>query len=155
MTDKTASVSLVISVWNRKDDLRENLAAIREQTVKPLEVIVVDNNSSDGTPEMVIEEFPEVHLIRMPHSDYGACETFNVGFSSARGEYTGILDDDVILPKDFVARMMEEFEAEPDTTVLLSPKDREALKDFKKRMLDGGRLRCELTSIRKTIGSDV
>ncbi len=122
MSDKTASVSLVISVWNRKDDLRENLAAIREQTVKPLEVIVVDNDSTDGTPEMVIEEFPEVHLIRMPHSAYGACETFNVGFSSARGEYTGILDDDVILPKDFVERMMEEFEAEPDSTVLLSPK---------------------------------
>ena len=71
---------------------------------------------------MVVEEFPEVHLIRMPHSDYGACETFNVGFSSARGEYTGILDDDVILPPDFVEKMLAEFESEPDSTVLLSPK---------------------------------
>ena len=80
-------VSLVISVWNRKDDLRENLASIRAQTVPADQVIVVDNDSSDGTPEMVTEEFPEVQLIRMPSSDYGACETFNVGFASAKGDF--------------------------------------------------------------------
>ena len=69
-TDKKPTVSLVISVWNRKDDLRENLASIRAQTVPADQVIVVDNDSSDGTPEMVLEEFPEVQLIRMPHSEY-------------------------------------------------------------------------------------
>ncbi|MEO0480515.1 MAG: glycosyltransferase family 2 protein [Planctomycetota bacterium] len=125
MTDSAASkktVSLVISVWNRKDDLRENLASIRKQTVKPDQVVVVDNDSTDGTPEMVVEEFPEVQLIRMPNSDYGACETFNIGFASAWGDYVGILDDDVILPEDFVESMLLEFEAEPESTVLLSPK---------------------------------
>ncbi len=115
-------VSLVISVWNRKDDLRENLAAIRRQTVPPLEVIVVDNCSHDGTPEMVSAEFPEVHLIRMPHSRYGACETFNIGFASARGELIGILDDDVVLPPDWIAKMLAELAQEPATTAILSPK---------------------------------
>lgn len=117
-----ASVSLVISVWNRKDDLRENLAAIRKQSIAPKEVIVVDNNSHDGTPEMVNAEFPEVKLISMPHSRYGACATFNIGFASCTGEFTGILDDDVILPTDFVEKMLAEFETEPESTVLLSPK---------------------------------
>lgn len=121
-TEPAPSVSLVISVWNRKDDLRENLAAIGKQSVAPHEVIVVDNASTDGTPEMVVAEFPDVHLIRMPHSAYGACETFNIGFSSARGDYIGILDDDVVLPPDFVESMLEEFAAEPASTVLLSPK---------------------------------
>lgn len=116
------TVSLVISVWNRKDDLRENLAAIQKQTVKPDQVVVVDNDSSDGTPEMVLAEFPEVQLIRMPHSRYGACETFNIGFASAWAEFVGILDDDVVLPEDFVERMLEEFAAEPETTAILSPK---------------------------------
>jgi len=119
---KETDVSLVISVWNRVDDLRDNLTATRAQTRAPLEVIVVDNDSTDGTPEMVLEEFPEVNLIRMPHSSYGACETFNVGFASARGAFVGILDDDVILPEDYVERMLEEFAAEPDTTAVLSPK---------------------------------
>ena len=116
------TVSLVISVWNRKQDLRENLATIRQQTMPADQVIVVDNNSSDGTPEMVIAEFPEVQLIRMPHSNYGACETFNVGFSSAKGEFVGILDDDVILPVTFVADMVNKFREEPETTAILSPK---------------------------------
>ena len=117
-----ADVSLVISVWNRKEDLRENLQALMVQTIPPREIIVVDNDSTDGTPEMVIAEFPDVHLIRMPHSKYGACETFNVGFSSARGAYVGILDDDVVLPPDYVEKMLAEFAAEPETTVILSPK---------------------------------
>ncbi len=118
----TADVSLVISVWNRIDDLRENLAAIRAQTRAPRQVIVVDNDSTDGTPEMVTAEFPEVQLIRMPHSRYGACETFNIGFSSAVGEFVGILDDDVVLAEDYVERMLAEFAAEPETTAVLSPK---------------------------------
>ena len=121
-TNDKPTVSLVISVWNRKDDLRENLAAIRAQTVPADQVIVVDNDSTDGTPEMVIDEFPEVQLIRMPHSDYGACETFNVGFSSAKGDFVGILDDDVILPATFVERMVQKFDEEPATTAILSPK---------------------------------
>jgi GT2 family glycosyltransferase len=117
-----SDVSLVISVWNRKDDLRENLRAIEAQTTAPLEVIVVDNDSTDGTPEMVIEEFPAVRLIRMPHSRYGACETFNIGFSSARGALVGILDDDVVLPPDYVEAMLRELAQEPETTAVLSPK---------------------------------
>jgi GT2 family glycosyltransferase len=117
-----ADVSLVISVWNRCADLRENLTAIRAQTMAPLEVVVVDNASTDGTPEMVLAEFPEVRLIRMPHSRYGACETFNVGFASARGAFVGILDDDVVLPPTFVEQMLAEFAREPETTAILSPK---------------------------------
>jgi GT2 family glycosyltransferase len=120
MTEPT--VSLVISVWNRRDDLRENLAAIRRQTLAPQQVVVVDNDSTDGTAEMVLAEFPEVQLIRMPHSGYGACETFNIGFASAWGEFVGILDDDVVLPPDFVASMLAEFAREPATTAILSPK---------------------------------
>ena len=119
---KKPTVSLVISVWNRKDDLRDNLRAIAAQTVPADQVIVVDNCSHDGTPEMVLAEFPWVQLIRMPHSQYGACETFNVGFASAHGEYVGILDDDVVLPKTFVEHMLAKFATEPETTAILSPK---------------------------------
>lgn len=119
---KKPTVSLVISVWNRKDDLRDNLRAIQAQTVLADQVIVVDNCSHDGTPEMVLAEFPWVQLIRMPHSQYGACETFNLGFASAHGEYVGILDDDVVLPPTFVEHMLAKFATEPETTAILSPK---------------------------------
>ncbi|HEU4418467.1 MAG TPA: glycosyltransferase family 2 protein [Planctomycetota bacterium] len=122
MTGTKPTVSLVISVWNRKDDLRENLRAIAAQTVRADQVIVVDNCSNDGTPEMVRAEFPWVQLIAMPHSAYGACETFNIGFASASGEFIGILDDDVVLPPAFVEHMLAKFATEPATTAILSPK---------------------------------
>jgi GT2 family glycosyltransferase len=122
VTGAKPTVSLVISVWNRKDDLRENLQAIAAQTVRADQVIVVDNCSRDGTPEMVRAEFPWVQLIAMPHSAYGACETFNIGFASASGEYIGILDDDVVLPPTFVEHMLAKFATEPETTAILSPK---------------------------------
>lgn len=103
-----STVSLVICVWNRRDDLRENLQAIEKQTLPPLEVIVVDNASQDGTAAMVRDEFPDVRLIRLPHSGYGACEAFNIGFATARGELIGILDDDIVLPPGFVEQMVSE-----------------------------------------------
>lgn len=117
---KSVDVSLVISVWNRKNDLRENLAAIHKQTVTPLEVIVVDNASTDGTWEMVLEEFPQVRLIRMPHDKFGACTTFNIGFDAAKAAWIGILDDDVVLPLDWVEKMLEAAALEPDKTAVLS-----------------------------------
>ena len=105
---KKPTVSLVISVWNRKDDLRDNLNAIAAQTVQPDEVIVVDNCSKDGTPEMVRAEFPRVKLICMPHSAYGACETFNVGFASAGGEFVGIAgEQQVAVARRIVAAVGE------------------------------------------------
>jgi GT2 family glycosyltransferase len=116
------TVSLVICVWNRRDDLRDNLRACLAQTVPADEIIVVDNCSDDGTPEMVRQEFPQVRLIRMPHSRYGACETFNIGFASAGGQFVGILDDDVVLPPTWTSDLLAEFAREPATTAVLSPK---------------------------------
>ena len=120
-----APVSVVISVWNRREDLEANLAAIRRQTRPAAEVIVVDNCSYDGTPQMVAEKFPEVKLIRMPDSSKGACETFNIGFKAATQPFTAILDDDVVLPDDWIATMTARFATEPETTALLTSKVRE------------------------------
>lgn len=122
MSERKPTVSLVICVWNRKEDLRDNLRACLAQTVPVDEIIVVDNCSKDGTPEMVRAEFPQVKLIAMPHSAYGACETFNIGFASAKGEFVGILDDDVVLPETWTEHMLAEFAREPATTAVLSPK---------------------------------
>jgi GT2 family glycosyltransferase len=117
-----STVSCVLTSFNKKVDVQANLRALRYQTRPPAEVIVVDNHSEDGTVEMIKSEFPEVKLIEMPHSRFGACETFNIGFKAATSEFIAIMDDDVVAPPDWLERVMERFAREPATTAMISSK---------------------------------
>ena len=112
--------SAVISTWNKAEVLRDNLASLRAQTLPFQEIIVVDNASEDDTARMVAEEFPDVRLIRMPHSRYGACETFNIGFASATAPLVAILDDDITLPPHWLEHTTARLLAEPETTAIVS-----------------------------------
>ncbi len=108
MSDKL--VSIVMLCWNRMEDVRESLLRIREQHYKSIETIVVDNGSSDGTPEMIQAEFPEVRLIRM-YKNIGI-EAYNIGFANASGEYIVIIDDDSFPALNAIERMVDKFEAD-------------------------------------------
>jgi len=110
----------VVSTWNKKEDLRQNLTALRAQTRPFDQIVVVDNASRDGTAAMVAREFPEVDLIVMPHDRYGACETFNIGFASARCELVAILDDDIVMQPEWLEKSMDRLLKEPPTTAILS-----------------------------------
>jgi rhamnopyranosyl-N-acetylglucosaminyl-diphospho-decaprenol beta-1,3/1,4-galactofuranosyltransferase len=114
------TVAAVMTSFNKREDVRKNLDAIFAQTVPFDEVIVVDNHSSDGSAEMIREGYPKVHLIVMPHDRYGACETFNLGFATSRSDFIAILDDDVVLPPDWNAKMLAKSSAEPPSTALIS-----------------------------------
>lgn len=114
------AATAVISTWNKLKDLRANLDGIRAQT-RPFEsVIVVDNASNDGTAAALAAEYPEVRLIVMPHSAYGACETFNIGFASVTTPLMAILDDDVVLPPEWLEKAVARMRREPETTAVVS-----------------------------------
>ena len=115
-------VSVVVVSFNRKDDILECLESVKGQTYKKLQTIVVDNHSTDGSIKLIREKHPEVELIVMPDAKYGACETFNIGFATAKGEYVAILDDDAVLPRDWVSRMVRRFGKEPKETAVLASK---------------------------------
>src|SRR5215212_3365382 len=88
------SVSIVFLAFNRREQLRESLRRMLVESGYPpdlLEVIVVDNNSDDGTAAMVREEHPEVRLIENEQNQGAA--GWNAGFRIARGDYILILDD--------------------------------------------------------------
>lgn len=123
-SDRAASqrATAVISSFNKRDEVRDNLRAVFAQT-RPFErVVVVDNASSDGSAAMIRAEFPAVHLVSMPDSSYGACETFNIGFANADTPLLAILDDDVVLPPEWLERTVERLGREPSTTAVLSTK---------------------------------
>jgi glycosyltransferase involved in cell wall biosynthesis len=115
-------VSLVIVNWNRRDYLSDCLNSIKNQDYSPLEVIIVDNHSSDGSQEMVTSQFHGYTLIPLPDSSYGACEAFNIGFAKTSGEFIGILDNDVELTGNWVSSIIEKFKKEDETTAIISTK---------------------------------
>ena len=120
--EERPAATAVLTSFNKCDDVRANLGAIFSQTLPFESVVVVDNASSDGTAEMIEAEFPQVRLVVMPDSSYGACETFNVGFASSRTPLTAILDDDIVMPPDWLEKATTRMLAEPETTAIVSTK---------------------------------
>lgn len=120
----TAPVSAVISSFNKRDHVLANVRALLEQTRRPAQIVVVDNASSDGTAAALRAAFPPgsapLVVVEMPHSRFGACETFNLGFRAATQEFVAILDDDVVLPPNWVERLLDRFAREPATTGLIT-----------------------------------
>lgn len=104
--NKKLTVSIVIPAYNEEDFLRVCLEAIARQTVQPLEVIVVDNNSTDKTAE-IAQSFPFVTVIR--ELKQGVVFARDTGFNAARGDIIGRIDVDTIVPKDWVATIQNIF----------------------------------------------
>ncbi|MGH9763863.1 MAG: glycosyltransferase family A protein, partial [Blastocatellia bacterium] len=97
--------SIVIPTYNRSEDLAETLEGLKEiSTTGPWEVVVVDNNSSDGTKEVVHEyagSFP-VEVRYLFEREQGRCAALNSGIASARGEIIMTTDDDVRVRPDWL-----------------------------------------------------
>lgn len=109
-----ADVTLSIVSYGTKDLLRaclRSIAALHPSVT--VQTVVVDNGSTDGSPEMVAAEFPWVTLIRNPVNRYFA-PAHNQAFAVARGRYVGILNSDTVLYPDTIAAMTAFMDARPD-----------------------------------------
>jgi len=93
-------VSIVIVVWNAKKYVFECLSSLREQCGHlAVEVIVVDNASTDGSPEMISEIFPEFTLVRNSEN-LGFAKANNIGISKSCGHYVALVNSDVKFTSD-------------------------------------------------------
>jgi len=102
-----SKVSFLILSYNRKDDLKETLNNILTQNYKDFEIIICDNNSNDGTIEMIKREFQEIKLIELKQNiGVGA---INKGLEIAKGQFIVILDDDSFPKKDSIEKMVNLF----------------------------------------------
>lgn len=93
---ETARVVAVVVTWNRKELLARNLRAVLAQTRPVDEILVVDNASTDGTPEMLAAEFPMVRVVRLG-GNAGAAAGFYVGIAEGTKHpcrWLWIMDDD-------------------------------------------------------------
>jgi GT2 family glycosyltransferase len=102
-------VSVVVVSWNRKSDVAHTLNEYRKQTYENFEIIVVDNNSADGTQELVKTEYPEVRLFAL--SENTGYHAFNIGMKNAKGEIIVISDDDCHLEHDGIKKYVDKFKS--------------------------------------------
>jgi GT2 family glycosyltransferase len=112
------ALSITIASWNTRKDMQDCLAsleAVRDEL--PFEVIVVDNASTDGTPEMVEELFPWVRLLRMPKNVYftGA---HNRALSVRNAPHAFLLNSDTIVHKGALLSMAEFSGKNPDVGII-------------------------------------
>jgi rhamnopyranosyl-N-acetylglucosaminyl-diphospho-decaprenol beta-1,3/1,4-galactofuranosyltransferase len=101
-------VQAVVVTHNRRDLLRECLRAVEAQTVPPERIVVVDNASTDGTPELLATEFPVADVLRLAHNE-GATGGFHEAMKRAargRPDWLWVLDDDTIARPDTLERLL-------------------------------------------------
>lgn len=98
-------VSVIIVNWNGKTDLHECLNSLFKITYSPIEVIVVDNGSSDGSVELVKRKFPNVKNVNVG-KNLGFAEGNNLGYKKSTGEYVLFLNNDCIVTDDFLDKLV-------------------------------------------------
>ena len=97
-------VSVIIPCYNASRWIRETLESVYSGQCAGIEVIAVDDGSTDGTAAIVENEFPQARLIRTPNR--GASQARNTGTEAATGDYIQYLDaDDLLFPGKIAAQM--------------------------------------------------
>lgn len=103
-------VSVIIPSYNRRESLLRTLDSLARQTYpsERVEMIVVDDGSTDGTYETVAAAYPAVHLIGQ--ANQGAAAARNAGVAQSRGDYLVFLDDDIVLHERYLEELVAAYE---------------------------------------------
>ena len=102
-------VSVVIPCYNAARWIAETIASVVAQDYKPLEIVVVDDESTDETVDVIKQQGSVDTILRVPHG--GAGRARNAGTAGARGEYIQYLDADDQLALGKVRKQIERLEA--------------------------------------------
>lgn len=122
-TARTASVSIVIPAYNEEDTIERCLRAALDQSVTALEIIVVDNRSTDRTAEIVLAfaatSTVPIRIVQQTRTQ-GITATRNFGFDLAAGEVIGRIDADSVITRDWVERVAKAMQ-DPRTAAVSGP----------------------------------
>jgi len=110
-------VSIVICAYQNWPDVEMTIESALQQTYQPIEVIVVDNSSTDPTSREIPERFGgRVRYVCQPNRECGGA--YNTGFDLANGEFVQFVDGDDLLAPNKIAKQMKFFEANPELDIV-------------------------------------
>jgi GT2 family glycosyltransferase len=113
----TCDISFVIISWNAREYLRECLQSIYAATTGlDIEVIIVDNASSDGSAEMVRKDFQDAKLLQNM-ANAGFAQANNQGIRASRGRYLCLVNSDVNISRDAVRNFLRYMDGNPDVGI--------------------------------------
>jgi GT2 family glycosyltransferase len=93
-------VDFVVCTWNNREIIADTLEGIARQSLKDFTCTVVDDCSTDGTPEFVQERFPWVEVVRKEKNS-GPSPSRNIGLARGRAKYVAFMDSDVRLDPEW------------------------------------------------------
>ena len=119
------TVSIVIPAWNEEDRIGDCLVNATRQSQAPLEVLVVDNKSTDRTAAIVqdfIDHNPDQHVeLLHQDKDQGLIPSRNYGLDRAKGDILGRIDADCMLRPNWVEVVSRTFTEDPDAMGATGP----------------------------------
>ena len=112
-------ISVIIVNYNGKELLQKCLESLFKIDYNNFEVILVDNNSTDGSMEFVTKNYPKIIVIKLD-SNKGFAEPNNIGAKIAKGEYLLFLNNDTITTTNFISEMINVLEKDEKIAICQS-----------------------------------
>lgn len=120
MVSQQPLVSIITINYNESAVTLELLSSLRNIRYKNIEIIVVDNASPNDNSDVIKNEYPEINLIKSD-INLGFAGGNNLGVKIAKGDYLLFINNDTIVPKDFIAPLVETLENDKSIG-MVSPK---------------------------------
>ncbi|MFA5405033.1 MAG: glycosyltransferase family A protein [Ignavibacteria bacterium] len=119
LTDKKVIVSVIITVFNRKDKILRAINSVLNQTFEHFEIIIVDDGSTDRVENILfplLKKYDNIKYLR--HSNRNTAYSLNSGIQIAEGEYITFLDSDDEYEKDHLDLRTFYFHKNPDVDLI-------------------------------------
>lgn len=112
-------VSIIVPIYNEEENLRKCIESLINQTYKELEIILINDGSTDKSKE-IIESFKDKRIIAIDKKNTGISDTRNKGIDKSTGDYIMFVDSDDYLELNCIERLIETAEKENSEIVMFN-----------------------------------
>ncbi len=115
-------VTVICLCYNHRQFVREAIASVLNQTYSPIEIIVVDDHSTDGSADEIrlfLKDHPSVEFLALSEN-IGNCRAFNEGWKIAKGDFVVDFATDDVMQPDRIAKQVHFFDTHSDKGVVFT-----------------------------------